>query len=1019
MKACDATAICFDERHEATASAVVSLAQASTAANGNSDDSKVSQDLRSTETTRIRIPWTSVDDIRRLEKEAPRDESHFTSINAQEADDIVLYGHSSGTSTGLPKPIPITSRDEIGALPRFHQMESKSPRPSTFTTTPIYTGGLADLWRSWSAAATLWTFPEDEVPVTGENVMRFLEAAQLWLQRENNAEKSATIAYVSCVPFVVQMMAEDERLMKLLLQMNIVGVGGAAMPTELGDKLVRKGVNLVSRFGSRECGFLLSSNRDFSVDKEWQYLRKHSQVDSFVFRKWNDTDYELVVMENWPSLSPAIRTKLPFNSHDVFQPHLSIPNAWRYCGRSDVQIALITGKKFDPAGIESALCTSQWIQDAVIVGDNRQYPAALIFLSIAAESLTESERSHEILKAVKKVNESCPYHARIEPDMISVLSSSEAAKIQKSGKGTVMRGKFAAAFKNEIQDLYEGPVAEENGAPLEQEDLETRIKIISTIIRSQVQEDSLDLDSNFYDKGIDSMKCMQIRNRIKSRLSTTAASLLSLNVVYEAGSTRRLAEVVGNLGPSSEFDSNVLSEDRETRLSSLVDKHVKFQSPSFQNLASKFSAAIVEHEERGRVVLLTGATGFLGSHILSELLQMPDISQIILPVRVSSKSREKFSVLAQHRVQSALESYHLLSPNQQGPSLQYFPSDLNSPTLGLETLDMLLNITDVIHAAWAVNFNIPLESFESQLNGLINLYNVAKLAETKREPSEVNGSSQCSFQPVSFAFCSSTASVVSCDHLSIPESVSKDSKTASGTGYGYSKWVAESILDHLAQSTSSRPQVRILRIGQLCGSTKSGIWNRQEAWPLMLDVGIRHMSGKLPDLHAAGLGRLDWLPVDLAARSILEIAFQPRKRRAPDVDLGALVYHVANSSSSGTTWRDVQDWLVGLDADEIGSGIKESIRIVPVEMWLDSLDNLEQNHRAKHLIKLWRSGWSRMNQAPGESGSEVREKGNLAFGTVNAESLSMTMRAKENMNISKDAFQRMLGWVLRRAVKEE
>ena len=1019
MKTCNAAGICFDGRHEAIASAVVESEKSPATAEGGGEDSRAEGHLLSAKLAKIQIPWISVVDIRGLEEETIPEQSLSTSSGSQKAEDIVLYGHSSGTSTGLPKPIPITNSDEIGALPRFHQIERKPHPSSTFTTTPIYTGGLADLWRSWSAVATLWTFPEDQVPVTGENIMRFLDAVGLWRLQSANFENSAAIGYVSCVPFVVQMMAEDERPMRLLLQMDMVGVGGAAMPAELGDKLVQKGVNLVSRFGSRECGFLLSSNRDFPSDKEWQYLRKHSQVDSFMFQKWNDTECELIVTENWPSRSPAIRTKVLFNSHDVFQPHPSISNAWKYCGRSDVQITLMTGKKFDPAGIESALCTSRWILDAVIVGDNRQFPAALIFLSTAAQLLDEPERASEILQVVKNVNESCPSHARIERDMIKLLPSSEAAKIQKSSKGTVMRGKFATAFEKEIRELYRGSVAKGDGAPLEQESPDTRIKLISSIIQSQVQEDSLDLDSNFYDKGIDSMKCMQIRNRIKSRLSAAAASRLSLNVVYEAGNMRRLAELVGSLASSSESNSDMPNQDRETQLSSLVDKYVRLQTQSLQDLLQRIPLASFDHEESGRTVLLTGATGFLGSHILSELLQIPNISQIILPVRVSSKGGENSSVLAQRRVQATLESYHLPLPRLQGPSLRYFASDLNSGTLGLETLDVLPKITDVIHAAWAVNFNIPLESFESQLTGLVNLYNVAALAETQNKDSQVNASGQGGSRMVSFTFCSSTASVASSNMISIPEVVHKNYRAASKTGYGYSKWVAENILDRLEVLTSPKPQIKILRIGQLCGSTQSGIWNAQEAWPLMLDVGIRHRGGQLPDLHAAGLTRLDWLPVDLAAKSILDIALPPERGKVPKVHKGSPVCHIANCDPNGIRWKDVQGWLIELSGGELRSIIREPIRIVPAQEWLDALESLDLNHQAKSLIELWRKGWKAPERVLKKPILGIKEQRSLSFSTTNAEILSTTMRAKEQMKMSKDAFERMLGWILRRAAEIE
>ena len=63
------------------------------------------------------------------------------------------------------------------------------------------------------------------------------------------------------------MMEADKYGLQFLKIMDIVGAGGAALPTEVGDRLVRRGINLISRFGRVECGFLLSSYRDFIVDR--------------------------------------------------------------------------------------------------------------------------------------------------------------------------------------------------------------------------------------------------------------------------------------------------------------------------------------------------------------------------------------------------------------------------------------------------------------------------------------------------------------------------------------------------------------------------------------------------------------------------------------------------------------------------------------------------------------------------------------------------------------------------------
>ncbi|OTA58428.1 hypothetical protein K449DRAFT_385845 [Hypoxylon sp. EC38] len=95
-------------------------------------------------------------------------------------------------------------------------------------------------------------------------------------------------------------------------------------------------------------------------------------------------------------------------------------------------------------------------------------------------------------------------------------------------------------------------------------------------------------------------------------------------------------------------------------------------------------------------------------------------------------------------------------------------------------------------------------------------------------------------------------------------------------GYGQSKWVAEKIRDVAAQHAQShgvKLPVKILRIGQVAGDTRYGIWNPTETIPIMVQSAIT--TGTLPITeNAHALDTHFWLPVDLAATSIVELALQ-------------------------------------------------------------------------------------------------------------------------------------------------
>jgi acyl-coenzyme A synthetase/AMP-(fatty) acid ligase len=207
---------------------------------------------------------------------------------------IAYLHHTSGTSSGLPKPIPQSHRAAIGVLPHLPRI----PAAASFTTTPLYHGGIADLFRCWTSDAMIWLFPGKDVPITARNIRSCLDVAKAYSKTEGLPE----VKYFSSVPYVLQMMEADDVGLQLLQKMDIVGVGGAALPAEIGERLVRKGVNLISRFGSAECGFILSSYRDFTADKDWQYLRNYNPPKLVEFEPREDGLAELVIKPGWPHM---------------------------------------------------------------------------------------------------------------------------------------------------------------------------------------------------------------------------------------------------------------------------------------------------------------------------------------------------------------------------------------------------------------------------------------------------------------------------------------------------------------------------------------------------------------------------------------------------------------------------------------------------------------------------------------------------------------------------------------------
>lgn len=174
--------------------------------------------------------------------------------------------------------------------------------------------------------------------------------------------------------YILQILAADENGLEYLKTMDVVGVGGAALLAADGRALVEKSINVISRFGSAERGFLLSSHRNYDSDKEWQYLRTDHGA-SRVFMEPRDGGlFELIVLAGWPHIAKRNCQDGSYATADLFEQHRTLPNAWKYNGRADAQLTLTTGKKFDPAPLKSAIASSHLLRDVLILemGNNTQ-----------------------------------------------------------------------------------------------------------------------------------------------------------------------------------------------------------------------------------------------------------------------------------------------------------------------------------------------------------------------------------------------------------------------------------------------------------------------------------------------------------------------------------------------------------------------------------------------------------------------------------------------------------------------
>jgi thioester reductase-like protein len=187
---------------------------------------------------------------------------------------------------------------------------------------------------------------------------------------------------------------------------------------------------------------------------------------------------------------------------------------------------------------------------------------------------------------------------------------------------------------------------------------------------------------------------------------------------------------------------------------------------------------------------------------------------------------------ARQRVLDTLKKHHINLATDQLSRVSCYAAILHENHLGLssDVYDRLAGSVDlVIHAAWPVHFGAGLQSFVPHLQGLHNLILLSRRHDRAK-----------------LLFCSSTASVLAGTSPLIRETVSDDPRDAKSLGYARSKHCAETICAS-AWKQNGQGRIGILRLGQLSGDTKYGIWKAEEGWPQLF--ASADCVGCLPELQ--------------------------------------------------------------------------------------------------------------------------------------------------------------------------
>ena len=354
----------------------------------------------------------------------------------------------------------------------------------------------------------------------------------------------------------------------------------------------------------------------------------------------------------------------------------------------------------------------------------------------------------------------------------------------------------------------------------------------------------------------------------------------------------------GVMPPSPPEPAPALTDitDRQAVIDAYIHKYTKdFRAPSAS------STIPTRPLPSGKCVLVTGATGSLGGHIVADLAQLPDVHTVVCLNRLSTVESEL-------RQRQSLEMRGISLDSATMSKLKVVETDTSKPMLGLspETYQyMVQNVTHIVHSAWPMSLTRPVRLYEPQFKVFRNIIDLAR---------EITDYRPAPFR-LGFQFISSLAVVANyplwTGKAMVPEQPTTV-ETVPAAGYADAKLVCEHILGKTLYSHLERFHPTVVRIAQISGSTSNGYWNPTEYMPFLIKSS--QVLKILPDLD----GTLSWYPVDKVAATLGELLMSETTSE--------LVYHIDNPSRQ--PWQEMIATLA--HALDIAPS-----NIVPYGQWID------------------------------------------------------------------------------------
>jgi L-aminoadipate-semialdehyde dehydrogenase len=402
------------------------------------------------------------------------------------------------------------------------------------------------------------------------------------------------------------------------------------------------------------------------------------------------------------------------------------------------------------------------------------------------------------------------------------------------------KDKPALPFPDAAQLAAAKPV----GAWTNLSDTEKEVAAIWGSLIANVDERTINPDDSFFDIGGHSILAQQMLFKVNKKWDGLN---IKMSVIFQHPTLKGFAGEIERRSSNGDVKEDVeVAEDYAGDAYELA-----------KTLPSSFPSADDEiTPETPLTIFLTGATGFLGSYLLRDLLTRSQPIKVILHVRALDAE----AALA--RVVQTCQAYGVWNP-EWSSKVTCVVGNLGDPNLGLSPSDWKLvseTANVIIHNGAQVHWVYPYKNLKpANVQGTLDILTLCSTGIPKR-----------------LSFVSST-SVLDTDHFvkqsksGVPVSEDDDlsgSAKGLGTGYGQSKWVSE----YLVRAAGAKGlRGTVIRPGYITGDKSTGITNTD-------DFLIRMVKGCIQlNCRPRINNTVNQVPVNHVARIVVAAALSPPK----------------------------------------------------------------------------------------------------------------------------------------------